>query len=307
MIKLSQFEAFNAVMRTGSMTAAAAMLHTSQPNISRAISKLETESGLKLFERTPGKLIPTADGLALFHEVQRSFVGLNELTEAAHRIHRSGSGILRIGAIQTLSLSLIPRALKRFTDTFPQVQISVQTAHSDVLSRWVREHSCDLAIISNIYSHEGLDSETLYSVEGVCIMHESHALGAKEVITPKDLVGERFITYPKGDPPRAVMDRILQDAGANVSRVIETSYSSITCSLVMQNVGLAIVNPFVARECLQNGVIARPFRPAPRHDAIMIFPAGKPVGRPVEGIIDILRTQVDDDLNATDDWLKPNH
>ncbi|MEQ8445171.1 MAG: LysR substrate-binding domain-containing protein [Pelagibacterium sp.] len=305
MIKLSHFEAFNAVMLSGSMTAAATMMHTSQPNISRSISKLESGTGLKLFERVPGRLIPTSDGLALYEEVQRSFVGLSRLTEAAQRIHRTGSGILRIGAIQTLSLSLVPRAIKRFTDVFPQVKLSIQTAHSDVLSRWVREHTCDFAIVSTPDGEEGVERELLYTAEGVCIMHADHPLAARRTITPRDLAGERFITFPQGDPPRLLMDRIFLDANVEVSRVIETSYSSITCSLVSQGVGVAIVNPYVAREYLNGGLVARPFVPAPRHNAIMIFPSGKPLGRPVENFVEILRKLVKEEEKSIGRILWP--
>src|SRR3546814_3069954 len=115
----------------------------------------------------PGKLLPTADGRALFEEVQRSFIGLQRLTESAGRIRRSGSGILRLGAVQTLSLSIVPRAVKRFTDRYPEVKLSIQTAHSSQLSRWVSEHNCDVAIISSLGVDENIESELLYADDGV--------------------------------------------------------------------------------------------------------------------------------------------
>lgn len=292
MIKLSYFEAFNAVMLSGSMTAAGSLLHTSQPNVSRSISRLEKETGLKLFERLPGQLIPTADAIALFEEVQRSFLGLQRLTEAAGRIQRSGSGLLRVGAVQTLSLSLIPRAVKRFGDAFPEVSLAIQTSHSDVLSGWVREHTCDIAVISHPHEEESLQREVLYTVDGVCVMHATHRLAQKTIVTPEDLVGERFITFPRGDPPRTEMDRILFDAGVTVPAAIETSYSAITCSLVMQGVGVAVVNPYVAREYFHGNLVARRFAPAPRHKAVMIFPKGKPLGRPVENFVKVLKALV---------------
>lgn len=292
MIKLSNYEAFQAVMRTGSMTAAAATMHTSQPNISRLISRLEKETELKLFERVPGRLLPTADARALFEEVQRSFVGLQRLNEAAGRIRRSGSGILRLGAVQTLSLSIVPRAVRRFTDRYPEVKLSIQTAHSSLLSRWVSEHTCDLGIISFLGVEEGIEKELLYTADGVCIMHESHPLAEKDMVTPQDLAGERFITFPRGDPPRVLMDRILLDANVDVAQTIETSYSAITCSLVMQGVGVAVVNPHIVRDYLHGGVVARPFAPAPLHNAIMIFPKDKPRGRPVDSFVEILKETV---------------
>jgi len=292
MIKLSHFEAFNAVMLTGSMTAAATMMHTSQPNISRSISRLEKLTGLKLFERVPGKLLPTADARALFEEVQRSFIGLQRLAEAASRIQRSGSGVLRLGAVQALSLSLIPRAIKLFSEAFPQVALSIHTAHSNVLSQWVREHSCDLAVVSYPGEEETVETEQLYTTDGVCIMPKSHRLSSKEIITPHDLAGERFITSARGEPVRLALDRIFLEANVEVLNTIETPYSSITCSLVMQDVGIAVVDPFVARGYLHGGLVARPFSPAPRHSAFMIFPRGKPRGRPADNFAEILRSLV---------------
>ena len=70
-----QIEAFRAVFQTGSMTAAGALIGVTQPAISRLIRDLEGEIGWSLFDRSAGKLIPTADAIALFREVQRRYHG----------------------------------------------------------------------------------------------------------------------------------------------------------------------------------------------------------------------------------------
>ena len=290
MAKLSYYEAFNAVMLSGSMTAAATMIGTSQPNVSRAVSRLEKETGLKLFERTPGKLVATADGQTLFEEVQRSFIGLRQLDEAAARIHRSGSGKLRLGVVQSLALTLIPRAVKRFSDAFPQVHLSIQSAHTGVLTQWVREHSCDFAIVSDRDDDDGsFESELLYTADAVCVLPSDHPLVARSHITPQDLRGQRLITFAPGDPSRFLLERILIEADIEIEKTIETAHSPVTCALVAQGVGIAVINPFVAHGFLQSGVAARPFVPAPRHNAIMLYPKGKPRDRPVENFVSILK------------------
>ena len=88
------------------------------------------------------------------------------------------------------------------------------------------------------------------------------------------------------------MDLILREADVEVPNMIETSYSTITCTLVAQGVGVAVVNPFVAHRYCNNGLVLRPFNPAPRHSAIMIFSKGKPRGRLVESFVAILRSLV---------------
>ena len=124
-MNLKHIEAFRAVMVSGSMTAAARTLFTSQPNVSRLISQLERETGLQLFQRSGVRLIPTSDGTAFFREVERAFVGLQGLANAAAQIRNLGSGRLRIAAIPSAGMTLVPHAIKRFVALFPEVTVSL--------------------------------------------------------------------------------------------------------------------------------------------------------------------------------------
>ena len=111
-MNFKQIETFRAVMLTGSMTAAAQQLHTSQPNVSRVIGKLESEIGFELFDRLAGRVVATKGGDALFREVERAFVGLDSLSESAQAIRHAGVGTLRIAAAASISVSVIPAARK---------------------------------------------------------------------------------------------------------------------------------------------------------------------------------------------------
>jgi DNA-binding transcriptional LysR family regulator len=292
MLKLSQFEAFHAVMTSGSMTEAAKILNTSQPNISRSIAKLEQASELILFERLPGKLVPTSDGIALFEEVKRSFFGLQKLKAATSRIRRSGSGALRIGAVQSHSTSMVPRAISKFSDKFPDASLSIHTGHSSLLVQMVREHSCDLAIVSHLDENDGVESEILYDASAVCIMPASHPLAKKTIVTPLDIVGERFVSLPKGEKLRVDMDSVFKMAGVEAEPNIETSYSSITCSLVQQGVGIALVNRFVALGYFNETVAVRPFSQSLKHQAIVVYPSGKTLNRFSKAFVDSLKHTV---------------
>ena len=71
-VNLRHIEIFHAVMTAGNLTEAARLLNTSQPTVSRELARFEQVLGLKLFERSRGRLHPTVQGLRLFEEVQRS-------------------------------------------------------------------------------------------------------------------------------------------------------------------------------------------------------------------------------------------
>ena len=85
-MKFRQLEAFNHVMNSGSMVAAAAVMHISQPAVSRLISDLEKELKFSLFNRKQGMLVPTPNGLTFFEAVEESFLGIQRLENAARHI-----------------------------------------------------------------------------------------------------------------------------------------------------------------------------------------------------------------------------
>ena len=298
LMRFSHVEAFRAVMLSGSTTSAAQILHTSQPNVSRSIAQLEKSTGLRLFERLPGKVIPTSDGLSFFKEVQRSFVGLRRLEEAAMRIGRFSGGFLRVAAIPTLALGLIPRTIKRFAQIYPEASISIHTGHSTAVSQWVDEQSCDVGVVSHLIETYGFESEELYQIDGVFIMPKDHRLAAKSCIGPADLAGESYISFSRNEYGRSDVDEIFEEAGIIRHIILETPYSSITCSLVGQGLGVAIVNPIAAQDYRHMGVVTRPFSPPVKHAATLIYPKGRPEDRLVSSFVKTLKMVTLEDRQA---------
>ena len=298
-MNLSQVEAFRAVVLSGSTTAAARVLHTSQPNVSRLISQLEKAIGLRLFQRSPGKLTPTEEGLAFFSEVHRSFVGLEQLDETAEKIRRFGAGPLRIAAVPTIALGMLPRAIKRFAREHPEIGLSIHTGHSTVISHWVDSHFCDLGIVSQL-SPQNYSSEpdVLFRINSVCLMPKGHRLAKKERLRPADLEGESFISFPRHDGLRSRVDRVFDEAGVKRKLNIETPYSSITCSLVALGMGVCIVNPLAAQDFRNAAVVARPFDPAVPSEAMLIVSKGRPVSGTVERFSAVIRDVAREECEA---------
>ena len=80
-LNFREIEAFRAVMQTGTTTAAAAVLNTTQPSVSRLLSQVGMATGLKLFDHTKGRLVPTKEARELFDFVQRQFLGLDRVEQ----------------------------------------------------------------------------------------------------------------------------------------------------------------------------------------------------------------------------------
>ena len=278
-MNFKQVEAFRAVMLSGSMTAAAESLHTSQPNISRLIAQLERGSGFKLFERVGGRLLPTDEGAALFADVERAFIGLQSLEKSAQNIRRGGTGQLRIAAVPSLSLTVLPRVIQRFRQENPQAAISIHTSDSPMVAHWAASQFCHVGLASYIGEQmPGVRTQKICDVPGVCVFPSGHRLAKLTSIGPEDLHGEEFISLSQSDGSRARVDRVFASDGEKEHRKLnlETPYAATVCSLVALGLGVSIVSPMVAVEYLHMGVETRPFRPDIRFSTYLLLPEDRP-------------------------------
>jgi DNA-binding transcriptional LysR family regulator len=258
-MKFKEISAFQAVMRSGSMTAAATELYTSQPNVSRLIAQLESSTGLTLFTRNAGRLIPTEEGLAFLREVERAFVGLDTLKDAARNIRQFGKGRLRIAAVPSLAMTVLPLVLQRFHADYPGVNVAMETGSTQLVADSVGSRYCDLGLVSFLPPAAVTDAQPVAELAGCCVLPPGHRLASLDVITPADLAGESFISMSHGDGLRAAVDAAFADDDRRVMH-FETPSGATICKMVGLGLGVGIVNPLVARMHAAE-VVVRPFRP----------------------------------------------
>lgn len=258
-MNFKQIETFRTVMLTGSMTLAAQQLHTSQPNVSRIIGKLEAEIGFALFDRHAGRVLPTKAAEAFFREVERAFMGLDSVAESARSIRALGAGTLRVAAAASISMSVLPQAIRLFSARYPQVRIVVDTSESSVIANWVATQHCDIGFASYVADKPGVVATLIHSENAVCVMSAQHRLAGRKRVTPRDLAGERFISLPNGTASRRAIDAaFVQDERI---LALETPYAATICGLVSEGLGLSLVNPIIGRALHFAGVCTVPFKP----------------------------------------------
>lgn len=251
-----QVEIFWAIMTTGSVTKAAALLKTSQPTVSREIARFEHVLGLKLFERTQARLQPTAQGLTLFEEVKTSYYGLERIHNAAQSIKNFQTN-LSIACLPAFSQSLLPYVCGRFINAFPEVSINITSQESPLLEEWMTAQRHDFGLTENSETPQGTRCETVFTANEVCVLPHNHPLCNKTVITPQDLAGINMVSLSGKDPYRIILDKILADAQVKCRTVIETHSAAAVCFFVQQNVGVGVINPLTALSFADQNVCMR--------------------------------------------------
>jgi DNA-binding transcriptional LysR family regulator len=277
-LNFRQIEAFRAVMLTGTTIAAADMLNTTQPSISRSIAQMQASAKLKLFELDRGRLRPTPEAVMLFEAVQRNFLGLEAVEETVSLLRRAGIGRLRVACTPALGMSVMPAVMAKFKTRQPDVHITLRTISSYDVREGLLNGLYDLGITTNALQLEGaqLQSKVVDQVAAVCVMGRSHPLAGNTHITPRHFQSETLLTLDRADELSDEWRRALAQAKVTPASVIETTYSATICRLAEAGAGLGVVNPYIA-SVFSNVLRVVPLKPSisvkvfvayPRHVAI---------------------------------------
>jgi DNA-binding transcriptional LysR family regulator len=239
-------EIFRAVMGTSHVTRAAEALGTSQPTVSRELARLEQVLGMKLFDRVRGRLRPTVRALALLDEVERSYIGLDRIAEAAISLRELGHVRLTLACLPALSHALLPEAVQRFAAHHPQAGVSITPQESPLLEEQLTQQRFDLGLIERGEAPRGTATSLLLTADEVCVLPSGHRLLARKIVRPADFADERFVSFAPADPYRQQVDAMFERHGVRRHLAVETTSAVSVCALVRQGVGIAIVNPLTA-------------------------------------------------------------
>lgn len=292
MLNPRQLEAFRAVMLTGGMTAAAEMIRVTQPAMSRLIRDLQRSLDLKLFEKRGARLVPTGEAHALYREVERSFVGLDRIAQVSVELRQRRAGALRIAALPALANGFLPRFMGDFLAARPKLDLALFGMTSRAVLDWVVSGQCDLGMAEIPIEHPAVELEKLPAVRAVAVVPKGHRLARKRVLEPRDFAGQSFISLGQSTLLRFRIDAVFADAGIIRQMRIETPLSMIACALAAADAGLAIVDPFTAREFAGRGIVLRPFKPRIEVEFAILYSTQLALSGLAQELIDEFRSAV---------------
>lgn len=271
-LNLRQAEVFRVVMRCGSMTRAAEMLGVSQPAVSRLITSMAASVGFQLFRRQGGGVMPTEDAFLLLDEIERAFVGVEELRQRAAAIREKQAGSVRITAQSHYGNQLLPGIIADFCRAFPNIGVSLLSQPRLNIGDLVASGRTDLGITTlPIRAAEGVEIIKLIARAAVLVMPRDHPLASKPIVDAADLQGERFVSFESGSPFRYEVDGIFDKARIRRQLTIEATTHEAACGLVAAGVGISVVSPYAPALYVDPRVAVRPFSPSIDIEIGLIF------------------------------------
>lgn len=281
-----QLEVFRAIMREGSLTAAANTLGVSQPAVSRILHHLENRLGYALFDRSGSRLIATAEAHLLFDEADRLFRELEGLKDLARRIGERKSGLLRIGAALPVVHSVLPEALQIFRNQCEDVRIELHSFPAREIAEALRAGDIDLGLTLSPILAPTIRTETLHTIPIMVLLPENHSLVKRTHLTAGDLYAETLISYGSHAEIGGKLDEVFRETGYTRTVSIQVASSLAAAPLVTQGLGLALVDGLAGHG---RGIVKRPFAPQVTMALKASVDSSRPLGRLVTPFLSCLK------------------
>lgn len=288
--KERQIEVFQAVMATGSLSAAARQLNVSQPSLSMTIRRFEDEIGTTLFERIAGRLVPTDEATLIFAEVDRVFGQFDRLSEAIRAIATGDHSVFRFGTTPSIGLKLVPKAIKRLKE-----RRNMRIFHCDYLAQKdIRDYllfgkgACVATIAES--DDPAIQSTEIAHGRLFCVMPANHPLALETEISPRQLREETLISFRDATPHGTVIEETFRRAGETRETQIFVHFVELALGMVSEEIGITILDQFSAIGCEQRGLASVPLKDSVEVTAYMQWHGHRPRPRAVDELLEMLRS-----------------
>lgn len=270
------YQAFHAIISTGTVTSAAELLGVSQPAISNLLSQLERRTRLKLFERNRGRLLPTPEAMVLFDEIDTVMRGLVHVNQAVVDLQNQKVGQLQIATNHAMAFGFMPAEIARFAADKPNLTIAFQSQYSAKIQEWVMAGLFEIGICELPVRNDGLEARPFF-FEILCALPENSPLARHEVLTPSLLDDQPFIVMGADHMVTRRAREAFHNEGATLRIRCQTDLFRNALNLVKQGLGVTLVDPFTVATDPQRGYVLRRFVPRILLDVIIVTARGKPI------------------------------
>ena len=246
-MNLLQLKVFDAVVRSGSVTAAARRLHVTQPAVTNHIKSLEDHYDINLFRREGRSLTPTPLGHELA-EISGRLFALEEqavdLLEATRALER---GTIRIASDGPY---LVVPIVTAFRARFPRVRVGLQIANTREVQAMLMAERCDVAIQAGAEDDPRVHALALAQFELIAFVSMAHpwAREQRREVEVRELDGQAMIVRDPGSTTRRVLDRACEDSGVSPDYIIETTSRETVKEAVAAGLGIGVVAGYELRD-----------------------------------------------------------
>jgi DNA-binding transcriptional LysR family regulator len=293
--ELRQLRYFVAVAEELHFSRAAVRLNMAQPPLTQQIKLLERALGVQLFVRTTRHVELTPAGAAFLEGARRTLAEAGRSVELARRAARGEFDTLRVGFTDAAVMSILPRAIESFRQTFSGVYLDLHDDQSaSQLIESVERDLVDVALMRGPLEETALRVDTIIEEPFWLALPEAHALATRARVSIKLLRDVPLILFPRRLSP-AYYDQLItvcQAAGFTPDIAYEVEKYATILGLIAGGVGATLV-PRSNRNLARAGVAYRPLTGTSMSAVVIAAYRSDRPSVPLEGFLAAARQAAD--------------
>jgi DNA-binding transcriptional LysR family regulator len=252
-MNLRHLSVFHGIAKAGSVNAAARLLHTSQPAVSRELRTLEDRLGVPLFDRLPRGMRLTEAGRMLLGYAERIF-GLEEAAERAMReLADLEGGELTIGASNTLGIYLLPPVVAAFHVRYPKVTLHLDIGNTQEIVAGVLDSRFALGFVEGRVRDEALEVKEFRRDRIVAVVAPGHSLAKASAPSLQALAATPSILREPGSGTRELVERAFARRRLQPRCGLQISSSEAVKRAALENGGVGWISEVCVAEELRTG------------------------------------------------------
>jgi DNA-binding transcriptional LysR family regulator len=240
-ITFRQLRLFLALADTGSVSAAARVMHVTQPTASMQLREIGESVGLPLYEVIARKVFLTDAGWQLARTARNIVDEWESFGQTVNAMQGLTRGRLRVAVVSTAKY-FVPRLLGSFCESHPGIDISLEVLNRDGVVQRLRDNRDDLYVMSMPPQDVDLEDQTFLANPLVMIAPSGHPLASRQRLALKLLSAERFILREKGSGTRLATDRFFDAQGFAPANKLELGSNEAIKEAVAGHLGVAVIS-----------------------------------------------------------------
>lgn len=273
---------------------AADQCHVSQPTLSVAVKKLESELGIAIFERSKSSVAVTPIGEQVVAQAHKVIEETRTIKDIASTGQNQLKSPLKVGAIYTIGPYLFPHLVPQIRHKTQQMALYLEENFTSVLRRQLRDGELDAIIVALPFNEPDVLTRPLYDESFVVVLPKNHAWCQQESIQPQQLIDEDVLLLGAGhcfrDQVLELCPGLANKTNSELGNIMQGSSIETLKQMVASGLGISVLPESSITQLDHSMLTTRPFvSPVPSRTVALAWRASFPRGQAIDLLLSTAR------------------
>ena len=288
-ITLRQLHVFQSVAATHNFSRTGDAVGLTQPAVSRSITELEAQLGLKLLNRTTREVTLTDAGQRLAARLPRVLEDLDNTLLDVRGMATERRGRVRVASSPTLSANLMPECIAQCQQRLPGLDLVLLDRIQSAVLASVLSGEVDFGVVIDPGERDALECETILTEPFCLACPPDHRLARKRQVHWADLAGESLVLLDHASGSRRLIDRALADHAVQCTVAQEVGHTTTIFRMLDAGLGISVIPTLALPPEGLARLVVRPLVPRVDRDIVLVHRRNRALPPVAQAAWDLVR------------------